>query len=86
MGKIWNEVESYSREMGLDSKLDYSGGDNPIYIGRCFPGAATSDAKWQIYKNAYNADGNPTDLRWANGTDVFDKVWDDRSSYTYLGI
>uniref|UniRef100_A0A6M3IVP4 Uncharacterized protein n=1 Tax=viral metagenome TaxID=1070528 RepID=A0A6M3IVP4_9ZZZZ len=85
MGKIHNEQESYSREMGLDQVIAYTG-SNAIYIGLAFPGADKASAVWQIKKLSYDGLGNMTELRYADATDDFKKVWNDRASYDYAGI
>jgi YD repeat-containing protein len=86
VGKIRNEQESYSREMGLDQKVSYDANNNALYVGRAFPGAAASDTLWQIYKMEYDANNNMTSLRWAGGTDAFDKIYNSRTTYNYTDI
>ncbi len=54
------------------------------YFGRCLPGVLDSAAGWQIKKITYFASGNVASEMTANGTQTFDKVWDDRATYTYL--
>ena len=84
MGKDRNETPTYSREQGLDQRIEYSSG-NPIYMGRAFPGALDSQAVWQIYKMQWDS-GNMTYLRWADKTDDFIKVWNNRATYSYVEI
>jgi hypothetical protein len=84
--KIWNEQESYTREMGFDMKQEVDASFNAIYVGMAFPGALTSESKWAIKKMAYDANNNMTTLRFAGGSDAFDKIWDNRATYTYIGI
>lgn len=55
--------------------------DTVTYIGKAQIGTATSEAKWQI-KKIYSS-GTDTSITWADGTDEFSKVWDNRSSYSY---
>ena len=45
------------------------------------PGDAASGATWRIKK--IDRSVNPTTIKWANGTSFFDKVYDDRTTYTY---
>ncbi|MBF0136136.1 MAG: hypothetical protein HQL65_07840 [Magnetococcales bacterium] len=66
----------------LDRLTSYDVNDNPEYIGLAQPGGLTSDGIWQIRKISYT-DGNPVSARFANGNAEFDKVWDDRSAYSY---
>lgn len=86
MGKFHNEQEVYSRDTGLDMRNEVDANNNVIYVGRCFPGAADGDLKWQIYKMSYDANNNMEKLRWANGNDEMDKSWTLRATYNYLGI
>jgi hypothetical protein len=86
MGKRHNEQETYAREMGLDQRVEYDASGNAIYVGRAFPGAGDSEAKWQIYKMQVDANGNMTHLRWADNNDEFNKIWNSRSSYNFTDI
>jgi len=53
------------------------------YIGIAAPGTLKSDKGWSITKFVYNADAQVIDQLWADGTDDFAKVWDNRTGYTY---
>jgi len=50
------------------------------YIGKAQTGTGIGDAFWQIERIDT---GSGTAIEWAEGTDKFDKVWDDRAAYTY---
>ena len=54
---------------------------NTTYVGMAQIGTATSSAGWQIKKITIS--GTVTSIQWAGGTDEFNKVWDNRSSYSY---
>jgi len=56
---------------------------NIVYIGWARPGTATSSAFWKICKLTYTATANAPNVYWANGSDEFDKEWDNRATYTY---
>jgi len=60
----------------------YNASNMVEYIGKATTGTATSSAKWQIQKLSYSG-SNVTKKEWANGNVNFDKVWDNRASYTY---
>lgn len=51
------------------------------YIGKAVPDTATSTASWRIQK--VDSTTNPTSIKFADGSTAFDKIWDNRSSYTY---
>ena len=52
------------------------------YIGRAKIGTSTSEAQWQIQKMV--VEGNVTSIKWAEGDDAFNQIWDNRTSLTYL--
>lgn len=62
--------------------IEYDGSDNPLYVGKADPGTAQGVIGWQIKKITYSG-SNATDVQWAEGDANFDKVWDDRASYSY---
>ena len=49
------------------------------YVGKALPGTAASSATWQIFR-VTTASGTKL---FANSTATFNKVWNDRASYTY---
>ena len=56
---------------------------NMIYIGKAprkDGGNVTSDAVWQI-KRVNLTSG--VIVTWADGSDIFEKVWDDRVGYSW---
>lgn len=61
--------------------LDYSG-DNLIYLGLAAPGSDKAAKKWQIRKFTYSGT-NVTDIQYANGSLIFNQVWDDRAGLSY---
>ena len=69
---------------GLEMLCENDASGNAIYIGKAVPGALSSDAKWQIKKCTYDANNSVTEVRWADLTPAFTKVWDDRATYDYV--
>jgi hypothetical protein len=63
-------------------KFEYSG-DSVIYIGKADPGTATSEAAWSIQKLTYDGSNHCTDIKWAQGKNAFEFIWDNRATYTY---
>lgn len=55
--------------------------DDLTYVGKALPGSETSDPVWRISRIL--TVGTETSEEFAEGTSKFDKVWDDRASYTY---
>lgn len=50
------------------------------YVGEALPGTAGSASTWRI-KKLDSTSGLV--ITWADGDSDFDKIWDDRASYTY---
>jgi len=65
------------------TKLEFSSG-NLQYVGKAYPATLSSSAAWQLKKLSYDSSDQLTSVLLANGTYHYDKVWDDRSTYSYL--
>jgi len=70
------------RTVSYTTLTDFDSGNFPIYIGEALPGTKTSVTSWRIQKRTYT-DNKLTAIEWANGTDDFNKEWDERTSYSY---
>lgn len=68
-------------------RMDNTGGNSGVevlYLGEAEPGTSESAARWRIKKFTYDSGtNNVSQVDWASGTDNFDKVWDNRTSYVY---
>ena len=66
--------------------MDYDVDDNPIYIGRAYSTpsgtVSTADNVWQIQRLTW-VSGNMEIREWADGDDLYDNVWDDRTILAY---
>lgn len=51
------------------------------YVGVAQPGTATSAASWQIKRILVS--GAVTQIQFASGNSLFDKIWDNRASLSY---
>lgn len=54
---------------------------NNIYLGQSATRVATSQPAFQIARVHIN--GTDIQIRYAEGSYEFDKIWDDRAGYTY---
>lgn len=54
-----------------------------LYLGLATPGVGTAEAKWQISKIERDAQKRIISLKYAGGSNAYDKVWDNRATYTY---
>ena len=64
------------------SLMSYDGSNNLEYLGKANIGSATSDSIWQIKKFIYSG-SNMTGILYADGNELFDNLWDDRTSLSY---
>lgn len=69
--------------MTIIQRIDNDGGDNPVYIGEASPGSAITSLRWRIQKLIYSG-ANIVQTVWADGSDSFNKRWDQRASYSYF--
>jgi hypothetical protein len=66
-------------EMQYNKLIDVDG--NFTYIGEAVPGTSPTATSWRIKRvEQVGADIN---ILWANGSSNFDKVWNDRLTYSY---
>ena len=56
--------------------------DTLFYVGKALIGKVNSDANWLIIR--YTKVGNVLMSEYANGSENFDQVWNNRASLTYL--
>lgn len=66
------------------TRLDTASTSGVTYVGKAAIGTASSSPSWQIMK--MDETGTPVTLitTWADGNDLFDNIWDNRTSLTYL--
>ena len=65
----------------MRTECDASG--NIIYIGFAKPGSSEDKPVWAIKKIEYDDNGNLAAVKWAEGNNNFDKIWNDRTTYSY---
>ena len=65
----------------LAKRTDFIG-SNTIYKGEAAVGSLDSLAAWRIRRILIAVDGDISET-FASGTANFDKIWDDRLTYTY---
>ena len=63
----------------VDTDGDY------MYVGECAVGGAEASAVWRIKRIEFLTGANDGDIeiKWADGTASFIKVWNDRATYAY---
>ena len=73
--KLWGDDS-------LASRVDFVG-DNIIYKGEAEPGTLTSASAWRIKKIEFIGADEDVETTFADGNGDFDKIWNNRLSYTY---
>jgi hypothetical protein len=66
---------AYATEVDKTSTVDV------IYVGDAAIGSVTSGAVWRIQK--IDKTGGNVSIKWADGDDLFNNIWDNRLSITY---
>ena len=69
-------------DLTFAKRVDFITGTEDLYRGEAPVGTQDSNSSWRIRKILINSEGDVTEL-WAAGTDLFDKVWDNRANLTY---
>lgn len=69
-------------EMVYSKRIDFVT-DDIIYKAEATAGTPELSAGWRIRKVVISPDGDVSET-WASGSTNFDKVWADRSTYTYM--
>jgi len=76
-----------STDLFLSQRVSYvasgNGQGQPEYVGYAMPGTVNSDAFWSIKRLTYDANHQVTTIEWANGTNDFGSVWNDRATESY---
>jgi len=68
---------------GYKKLLTYTASGKTEYVGMALAGTATSSETWQIQKLSYDGSDRLVSVLFAQGTDKFTSVWDNRASYSY---
>lgn len=69
-------------EMPYAKRIDFIS-DAELYRAEALPGTLESAPAWRIRKITIGVDNDTTET-WANGNALYNKVWNDRLSYTYI--
>jgi hypothetical protein len=56
--------------------------DTLFYVGKALIGKVDADANWLIVR--YTQTGSILKSEYANGSEAFDQVWNDRATLTYV--
>jgi len=78
-------AQGFAKVIEKDLAIQIDEAANGItYVGKAQPGSATSAAVWQICR----IDESGTTeveliITWADGNKNFDKIWDNRTTYSY---
>ena len=79
---IIKPVYSEEDEIMYSKRVDFIS-DNELYRGEAQPGTPESIALWRVRKITISGVDNDIVETWADGTDAFTKIWDNRLSYSY---
>lgn len=72
--------QAFIRIGGKDEDINVEQVGNYYYIGYALPGTSESAASWKIKRVDVTG---PIKTRWADTSTLYNKVWNDRASYSY---
>jgi hypothetical protein len=78
---VLTALNSDTEDKRLTVRLDEVS-DTLFYVGKALIGKVNSDANWLIIR--YTKVGNVLMSEYANGSEAFNQVWNNRASLTYL--
>ena len=78
---ILTELQSDISDKRLTVRLDEVS-DTLFYVGKAEIGKVDSDANWLIVR--YTTVGSILKAEYANGSEAFNQVWNNRTSLTYI--
>jgi hypothetical protein len=78
---VLTALNSDTEDKRLTVRLDEVS-DSLFYVGKALIGKVNSDANWLIIR--YTKVGNVLMSEYANGSEAFNQVWNNRASLTYV--
>lgn len=78
-GRVRAVTTAPSLIISLESDVNH----NPQYLGMAAKGTTTAQALWQIRKFTIDANNNVSAIRYANASEAFNAIWDNRASLSY---
>ena len=78
---VWEDLITY--EPKYTKELDDTSVVRTTYLGEAAPDSLLANAVWRISEIIFDTKGNVISVRWANGSNAFAFVWNDRLGYTY---
>ena len=63
-------------------RVEYNADGTELYVGEASPGTLDANSGWRIKKLTYT-NQQVTKVEWASGDSQFDKIWDNRATYSY---
>jgi hypothetical protein len=78
---VLTALNSDTEDKRLTVRLDEVS-DTLFYVGKALIGKVNSDANWLIIR--YTTVGNVLMSEYANGSEAFNQVWNNRASLTYV--
>ena len=81
LDEILTALSTDTEDKRLTVRLDQVS-DTLFYVGKALIGKVDADANWLIIR--YTQTGSILKSEYANGSEAFDQVWDDRATLTYV--
>ena len=81
LDEILTALNTDTEDKRLTVRLDQVS-DTLFYVGKALIGKVDADANWLIIR--YTQTGSVLKSEYANGSEAFDQVWNDRATLTYV--
>lgn len=78
-----NKGRVFDGAMFLQKNIEYDSEGLELFIGYAAPGTTDDADGWLIVKKTRDVELKVTSERFADGSILFDKVWDSRNAYAY---
>lgn len=75
-------LSAFATDLLMTQAFAYDGSNQTEYIGYALAGTSKAEAKWLIKKLTYSG-SLVTDIQFAGGEIVFNKIWNSRTGYSF---
>ena len=81
-GMRQSQLEYFSTQTEQDTRMAYNVDDNIEYFRVAQAGSSAASSVWKIKKFGYSG-SNIVSITFADSVTAYNKIWDDRASYSY---
>ena len=79
--EVKTAIQALGGAVNYATQVDKTSTTDVIYVGDAVISSLTSNAVWRIQK--IDKTGGNVSIKWADGDELFNNIWDNRTSLTY---